>query len=415
MIVYLINLLGYSFLYALMGTPVYYLIRRFFYKKKLSFREILIVFLCLFIFTIIGRFIGRYEAYSTFRRDNPDASFFFKSESENSIFRFEYGNLLLFLWGLLPITVLFIAFLRWRKKGLKKIGEASLVSQLIPDASQNKLITKFILVSLAYTFIIIGFANPQVGTKQEKVKRQGIDVFIAMDVSNSMLSEDIKPNRLMRAKNFVSNFIDELHNDRLGMIVFAGRSYMQMPLTVDYSAGRMYLKTISTNLIPTQGTNIAEAVNMARENFVQGDNKHKALIIITDGEDNEGGVDEAIADAVKEGVKVFTIGVGTDNGGPIPVGSDFKRDETGNIVLSKMNQPMLRDLAAKGNGKYFQLGSGKDEINAIFKELGRINTKDFEETIFTDFDDQFQICLIIAAVLLLVEWFLSERKFSWKF
>lgn len=330
-------------------------------------------------------------------------------------FRFEHKEYLWLLAAVAPMLILFLLFQNWRKKNLDRFANSSLLAQLTPEISFNKHLLKFILLSLAFEFMVIGFANPQVGTKQEKVKRQGIDVFIAMDVSNSMLSEDIKPNRLLRAKNFISNFIDELHNDRLGMIVFAGRAYMQMPLTVDYSAGRMYLKTINTNLVPTQGTNIAEAVNMARENFVQNDNKHKALIIITDGEDNEGGVDEAIADAVKEGVKVFTLGVGTDNGGPIPVGSDFKRDEGGNIVLSKMNQQMLRDLAAKGNGKYFQLGSGKDEITAIFKELGRINTKDFEETVFTDFDDQFQVCLIVAALLLLAEWFLSERKFSLKF
>ena len=316
---------------------------------------------------------------------------------------------------MVPVTILFLLFQNWRTKNLNRFANSSLLEQLTPEISFDKHLVKFILLALAFEFIVIGFANPQVGTKQEKVKRQGIDVFIALDVSNSMLSEDIKPNRLMRAKNFISNFIDELHNDRLGIIVFAGRSYMQMPLTVDYSAGRMYLKTINTNLVPTQGTDIAEAVNMARENFVQGENKHKALIIITDGEDNEGGVDDAVADAVKEGVKVFTIGVGTDNGGPIPVGSDFKRDESGNIVLSKMNQQMLRDIAQKGNGKYFQLGSGKDEINAIFKELGRINTKDFEELVFTDFDDQFQWCLAIAAVFLLVEWFVSERKFRFKF
>ncbi|MFM2307692.1 MAG: hypothetical protein RLZZ367_2361 [Bacteroidota bacterium] len=330
-------------------------------------------------------------------------------------FRFEHKDYLWLLWAVVPVLLLFLYFQYWRSSSLAKFGNSSLLSQLTPDVSFNKHLIKFILLTLAYEFMIIGFANPQVGTKQEKVKRQGIDVFIAMDVSNSMLSEDVKPNRLMRAKNFVSNFIDELHNDRLGMIVFAGRAYMQMPLTVDYSAGRMYLKTINTNLIPTQGTNIAEAVNMARENFVQEDNKHKALIIITDGEDNEGGTDEAIAEAVKQGVKIFTIGVGTDNGGPIPVGSDFKRDESGNIVLSKMNQPMLRELAQKGNGRYFQLGSGKDEINAIFKELGRINTKDFEEVVFTDFNDQFQVCLIIAAMLLFIEWMLSERRFSLKF
>ena len=297
---------------------------------------------------------------------------------------------------------------------MKRFANSALLEQLAPDVSFNKHLLKFILLTLAFEFIVIGFANPQVGTKQEKVKRNGIDVFMALDVSNSMLSEDVKPNRLMRAKNFVSNFIDELRNDRLGIIVFAGKAYMQMPLTVDYSAGRMYLKTINTSLVPTQGTNVAEAVNLARENFVKGENKSKALIVITDGEDNEGGVDEAIAEAVKEGVKVFTVGVGTDNGGPIPVGSDFKRDESGNIVLSKMNPVMLRDLAAKGNGKYFQLGSGKDEIGAIFKELGRMNTKDFEELTFTDFDDQFQVCLLIAALLLIAEWFISERKFSFK-
>ncbi len=331
------------------------------------------------------------------------------------MFRFEHIEYLWLLTALIPLTLLFIFFQRWRKKAVKAFGKPVLVAQLIPDLSNTSHVVKFVLLTLAYTFIVLGFANPQIGTKQEKVKRQGIDVIIAMDVSTSMLSEDVKPNRLLRAKNFVSNFIDELNNDRLGMIVFAGRAYLQMPLTVDYSASRMYLKTINTNLIPTQGTNIAEAVELARKSFVEGDTKHKALVIITDGEDNEGGAEEAIADAVKEGIKVFTLGVGTDNGGPIPQGSDYKRDEEGNIVLSKMNQDMLRDLASKGNGKYFQLGSGKDEIEAIFKELGRIGTKEFEEMVFTDFDDQFQWCLVIAALLLLAEWWISERKFTLKF
>jgi Ca-activated chloride channel family protein len=331
------------------------------------------------------------------------------------MFRFEHIEYLWWLSALLPALLLFLFFQRWRKKGLQQYGKINLVTQLIPDLSNSSHIVKFILLSLSYVFIILGFANPQIGTKQEKIKRQGIDVIIAMDVSNSMLSEDVKPNRLMRAKNFVSNFIDELHNDRLGIIVFAGRAYLQMPLTVDYSASRMYLKTINTNLIPTQGTNIAEAVELARKSFVEGDTKYKALIIISDGEDNEGGTEEAIAEAVKEGIKIFTLGVGTENGGPIPQGTDYKRDEEGNIVLSKMNSDMLRDIATKGNGKYFRLGSGKDEIAAIFKELGRLGTKEFEEMVFTDFDDQFQWCLTIAALLLLIEWWISERKFSFKF
>ncbi len=330
-------------------------------------------------------------------------------------FRFQHQ---IYLWGLAalaPMLALFLLFQNWRSKKLNLFAKPLWLRQLAPEISFDKHLVKFILLAFAFEMVVIGFANPQIGTRQEKIKREGIDVIMALDISNSMLSEDIKPNRLLRAKNFISNFMDELHNDRLGMIVFAGRSYMQMPLTVDYSAGRMYLKSVNTHLVPTQGTNIAEAVNMARENFVQGENKSKALIIITDGEDNEGGVDEAIADAVKEGVKVFTVGVGTDNGGPIPVGSDYKRDEEGNIVLSKMNQPMLRELAQKGNGKYFQLGSGKDEIKAIFKELGRVQTRQFEEIVFTDFNDQFQWCLAIAAILLLLEWFISERKLSFSF
>jgi Ca-activated chloride channel family protein len=303
----------------------------------------------------------------------------------------------------------------WRKNALSKFGSSELMSELAKDASNGKQILKFVLLALAYVFVVIGFANPQIGTKQEKVKREGIDVIIALDVSNSMLAEDIKPNRLMRAKNFIGNFIDELHNDRLGMIVFAGRAYLQMPLTVDYSAGRMYLKSINTNMAPTQGTAIGEAVNLARQSFAQGDNKSKALIILSDGEDNEDGAESAIEEAAKEGIKVFTIGVGSPNGGPIPYGTDFKRDNENNIVLTKLNQAMLKDLADKGKGKFFMLGSGKEEIGAIFKELGRIQTKEFEEMVFTDFDDQFQWCLAIAALLLVVEWWISERKFSFKF
>lgn len=329
------------------------------------------------------------------------------------MFRFEHIQYLWLLAAVPAVIVLYLSFLYWQKKAREKLGNLSLINQLIPDQSKSKLHWKFTLLATAYVFIVLGFANPQIGTRQEKVKRKGIDVVIAVDVSNSMLSEDVKPNRLLRAKNFISNFIDELNNDRLGLVVFAGKAYLQMPLTVDYSAARMYLKSMGPGLVPTQGTNIAEAVELARKSFAEGDTKSKALLIITDGEDNEGGVEEALSAATAEGVKVFTLGVGTANGGPIPVGSDYKRDEAGNIVLSKLNETMLRDIAAKGNGKYLWLGSGKDEIETIFKELGRISTKEFEEYVFTDFDDKFQWFLSIAAILLLLEWWLSERKFKW--
>lgn len=333
------------------------------------------------------------------------------------MFRFEHIEYLWLLFAVIPIVGLFIFFFQWRKRAIRKFGNPNLVLQLIPDFSNRKQVAKFILLSLAYIFIVLGFANPQIGTKQELVKRQGIDVMIALDVSNSMMSDDVKPSRLDRAKNFISNFIDQLNNDRLGMIVFAGKAYMQMPLTVDYSAARMYLHTINTNMAPSQGTNIADAIELANQGFTQEDKAHKALIIITDGEDNEGGVDENISDAVKQGTKIYTLGVGSENGSPIPLGNDFKRDEDGNIVLSKLNQQMLKEIASKGHGKFFMLGSGTDEIDSLMKELKGIGTKQFEEMIFTDFDDKFQWCLAIAAILLFAEWWLSEQKskFSIKF
>ncbi|MEP7128027.1 MAG: VWA domain-containing protein [Chitinophagales bacterium] len=326
------------------------------------------------------------------------------------MFRFEHIEYLWLLLAIIPVTLLFLFFYWWRSRAIGRIGNKALVLQMIPDFSNRKQVLKFTLLLFAYAFIVLGFANPQLGTKQEKVKREGIDVMIALDVSNSMMSEDVKPNRLDRSKNFISNFIDKLSNDRLGMIVFAGNAYMQMPLTVDYSAARLYLRTINPGMIPTQGTNFAEAIDLATQGFVKGDNSHKALIIITDGEDNEGGVDEKITEASKEGVKIYTIGVGSESGSPIPEGNDFKRDESGNIVLSKLNEQMLSDIALKGNGKYFLLGSGNDEVDAVLKELKGISTKEFEEVVFTDFDDYFQWCLAIAAALLMIEWWLSERK-----
>jgi Ca-activated chloride channel family protein len=326
------------------------------------------------------------------------------------MFRFEHIEYLWQLTALVPLVLLFVWFQVWRRKGLKAFGKTSLVQQLTPQVSSGKQVLKFLLLALAYTFMVLGFANPQLGSKQESVKRKGIDVMIAIDVSNSMLSEDVKPSRLARAKYFIGNFIDELHNDRLGMVVFAGQGYLQMPLTVDYSAARMYLKTINPNLVPTQGTDIAAAIRLANQSFVQKDTKHKALIIISDGEDNEGGVDDAIAEAKKMGVRIFTLGVGTDKGGPIPIAGNYKHDENGNVVLSKMNPAMLKEIADKGDGKYFQLGSGREEIAAIFKELGQISTKEFEEMVFTDFDDKYQWCLALAALLLVLEWWLIERK-----
>jgi Ca-activated chloride channel family protein len=183
-----------------------------------------------------------------------------------------------------------------------------------------------------------------------------------------------------------------------------------MPLTVDYGAARMYLRTINPGMIPTQGTHIAEAIELAMQGFVTGDSSHKALIIITDGEDNEGGVEEKISEAAKQGIKIYTIGVGSENGAPIPEGTDYKRDEDGSIVLSKLNSQMLDEIARKGHGKFMVLGSGNEQVDELLNELKGIETKEFEEMVFTDFNDYYQWCVAIAVVLLLIEWWLSERK-----
>ena len=334
-----------------------------------------------------------------------------------SAFRFEHKEQLWWLTALAPMLLLFLFFQYWRTRNLNRFANSTLLAQLAPDISFNKHLLKFILLAFAFEFMVIGFANPQLGTRQGKSMRKGIDVMIALDVSSSMLSEDIKPNRLLRAKNFISNFVDSLKNDRIGIIAFAGKASLQMPITTDYSAARLYLKSISTGLVPYQGTNLAEAVGLAQESFPKDEStpKNKALIILTDGEDNEGGTDAALEKIVKDGVKVFTLGVGTDKGGPIPEGSNFKRDNDGNIVLTKINQNMLREVAVKGHGKYFQLGSGKEEIAAIFKELGVIDKKEMGEMEFTEFDSKFQYCLAIAAVLLLIEWLVSERRLKFSF
>jgi Ca-activated chloride channel family protein len=327
------------------------------------------------------------------------------------MFRFENSEELWFLLGLIPALILFLLHLRWKKNKIKNIGNPILIKKLMPDFSMGRLILKFCLLSIAYTFLVLGLANPQIGTKTEKVKRSGIDVIIAIDVSKSMLAEDVAPSRLSKAKNFISRFIDDLQNDRLGIIVFAGRAYLQMPVTVDYSAAKMYLKTISTDMVPTQGTAIAQAVDLAMESFDKNAKTSKALIIISDGEDNEEGANEAVEEAVKKGIKVYAIAVGSDKGGPIPLGNgDFKRDGNGNIVLSKVNREVLREIAIFGKGKSYNLDNSADAVSAILSDLGKLQTRDFEEMVYTDYDDQFQWCLMLAVIFLLLDYILLERK-----
>lgn len=325
--------------------------------------------------------------------------------------RFEHIEFIYALLLLIPIAILFFVFQKWRNRTIAKIGNKELIYQLLPEFSKGKQYTKFLVCSLAFTALLFALANPQMGTRQEKVKRSGIDLMIALDVSKSMLAEDVQPNRLAKAKYFIQNFIDELKGDRIGLIIFAGRAYLQMPMTVDYSASKMYLRTVSTDMVPTQGTAIGDAVNLAINSLDNSSQKSKALVVISDGEDNEEGAEEAVKEAAKNGIRVFTIGVGTDKGAPIPLpNGDFKRNADGEIVLTKTNQEELDKLAALGNGKFMMLQNGKAEVQNILKAMSGIEKKDFEEMVFTDYENWFQYPLLSAILLIALNFVLSERK-----
>jgi len=327
-----------------------------------------------------------------------------------------------YLWLLASILILALSYI-WahsrRKKQLANIGDEHLVERLIPNRSGSKKVIRFLLISLAIAFIVVGLANPQVGTKEETVKRKGVDIVIALDLSNSMMAEDTRPNRLERSKRFISTLLDKFQNDRVAFIIFAGNAYMQMPLTIDYSAFDMYLKTVNTGILPTQGTAIGEAIQLAETAFDAGERKHKALILISDGENHEEAAMEIAAEAAKSGTKIFTVGVGTAKGGPIPVYNkygrqvDYKKDREGSIVLSKLNEKMLQEIAVNGNGKYYRLSGGKEAVKEIMKHISEMETKEIEEQIYTDYEDQFQFFLFFGLVLIVIEVFISSRKSTW--
>lgn len=302
-----------------------------------------------------------------------------------------------------------------RKKALSGYGDISLISRLFPESSDIKPAIKFIILMSAMGFLICGLANLQVGTKIENVKREGVDVMIALDVSRSMNADDIKPSRLERAKQAVSKLIDNLQNDRIGLIVFAGDAYLQLPLTTDFSAAKLFLSTINTDIVPKQGTAIGAAINMAVKSYPPDDPLHKALIIITDGENHEDDAIGSAGEAAKEGVIIHTIGMGTLEGGPIPVIinghiSDFVRDRAGSVIVTKLDAGMLEQIASAANGK-FTLASGIDpDLTGLLDKIGGMEKKEFGSKLFTDYESRFQYFFGAAFLLLIFELLISERK-----
>lgn len=306
----------------------------------------------------------------------------------------------------------------WLKKAKSKFGDSNIISTLMPEASASKPALKFLLVLLATTFLIIGIVDPQIGSKLENVKREGIDLYLVLDVSTSMLAEDIKPNRLERSKLAISTLIDKLQGDRVGIIIFAGNAYKQLPLTTDYSAAKLFLSAVDTKIVPTQGTAIGEAIEMATLSF--GESEHnKAIIVITDGENHEDDAIEAATYANELGIHVFTIGMGLPEGAPIPlynnygVQTGFKKDKQNTTVITKLNEDMLRQIAAAGGGAYARANNASTGLKRIFDDINAIDKKEIETRQFTDYEDRFQIFIGLAIFLLILELLVADRKTRW--
>ncbi len=330
------------------------------------------------------------------------------------LFRFANPNFL-YLLLLLPVVILlyFINKIR-RNRALKRFGDINLVSSLVPESSKIRPIVKFILQLVAVTSGIIMLSRPQFGSKIEDIKKQGVEVIIALDVSNSMLAEDIQPDRLTRAKQAISRLIDNLDNDRIGLIVFAGDAYTQIPVTTDYVSAKMFLSTINPDMVPKQGTAIGAAISLGIRSFSPGEGKSKAMIIITDGENHE---DNPVSDAEgasKAGIVIYTIGIGSTEGVPIPLiingKKDYLKDIDGNTVITKLDEDILKKIAISTNGSYVRASNSNIGLDEIFNKIKKMKKQELESTMYTEYNDQFQIFAAIALFLLMVDFIIMERK-----
>ena len=339
---------------------------------------------------------------------------------ESNILRFENPQYLYWLL-IIPVLVAIYVLMRfWSKKQFVRFANIKLRHYLVPMFSSARANTKFVLFNLIIALLIIGAANLQSGSKMEKVKREGIDLFLCVDISNSMHAEDIAPNRLERSKQAINKLISKLQGDRIGIIVFAGNAYVQLPITTDYAAAKMFLSTVDTDLIPTQGTEVGRAIELAIKSFGESDHS-KAIIIISDGEDHENGdAVKAAQEAAKRNIKVYTIGMGLEEGAPIPIYNQYgkktgyKKDKEGNIIITKLDDNMLRQIAEIGDGIYVRASNSNVGLDKIYEDIEKATKSEIESKVFTDYDDQFQWFVGAAIILLIIEILLSSGKRGWE-
>ena len=333
--------------------------------------------------------------------------------------RYEHIEYLNFLFGIPVLIVAMLLYSRWKKIALALFGDNRLVKELMHSFSKIRTQIKNILTILIFILLVIGIANPQVGAKMEEVKREGVDLMIAIDLSNSMMVEDIKPNRLERAKLAISRLIDKLEGDRIGLIVFAGEANVQLPITTDYSAAKLFLSTVNTNIVPTQGTEIAKAIDLSVQSFDMENAQNKAIIIITDGESHDEKAIESAEKANELGIFIHTLGMGLSKGGPIPIynkygnRTGYRKDREGNTIVSKLNENLLRQIANAGEGTYVRANNSKAGLSTLFAEINKMEKKEIGTMVFTEYKDRFQLFISLALLLLLTDLILLGRRNKW--
>ncbi|MEJ8769874.1 VWA domain-containing protein [Prevotella sp. HCN-7019] len=326
------------------------------------------------------------------------------------MFRFEDP---IYLWLLLLVPILLLLrFLTYKRRiaKLKKFGDIALVRELMPDVSKYRPTVKFVLILTALTLVVLMLARPQTGTKISNESRSGIETIIAVDISNSMLAKDVVPSRLDKSKLLVENLIDNFTEDRIGLIVFAGEAFVQLPITNDYVSAKMFLQNMDPSLISTQGTDLARAIRLAMNSFSQQENIGRAIIVITDGEDHEGGALEAAKEAKKKGINVFILGVGSSNGAPIPVGNGYLTDASGKTVMTALNEQMCQEVAQAGNGTYIHVDNTSEAQEKLNSEISKLQKGTTQSVVYSEYDEQFQAFGILVLLLLIAEVCILEAK-----
>lgn len=327
------------------------------------------------------------------------------------MFRFEDPTYL-YLLILLPFLIFIrIWGVRKRKKQLAKFGDPALLKQLMPNVSMARREVKFWLMTSAVALLIVMLARPQMGTKINQEQRQGIEVIIALDISNSMKAEDVVPSRLDKSKMLIENLVDNFTNDKIGLIVFAGDAFVQLPITSDYVSAKMFLQNITPELIAAQGTNLAEAIDLSSHSFTKQEKVGRAIIVITDGEDHEGGVEKAAKAAKKNGIRIFVLGVGSAKGAPIPDGNGgYMKDKTGQEVMSALNEDMCKQIAAAGGGAYIHVDNNNIAQRQLDNEIAKLQKGDIMNVVYSEYDEQFQAVGILLLLVLIIETILLESK-----